>query len=455
MRMRKLRRRLALWKQAEYRAKKKKKKRHSKKHSKKTRDGKSNKTKLHRSHSKPSTSTLPTEEPPTLRRNAMLDNNAMAQITKAQAAVRARIAKEVLSTELSYIRSIKSLIQHLVEPLRASPNITDRQVRQVCLNVPELLRHHIKFVTPLQRRVEGWSDSSVLGDIFLNETSFIPEYVEYITHYNQAHLRIRALASRYPEFNSIVEAFEHKQKQISSLNLESFLIMPVQRIPRYVLLLRDLRKYTPKDTEEHENLGKAMNQIQGYLDDINRQCDTAQSERVLKMIAVSNAVDGEVHRFLDANRDFVLEDSLKIKSIKPVKQADRASLIPDRIHRLTVSLKQSAPDAITVEDSHWYLFNDVLVCAQPKQEDPQNPHQAHSRKTVKPYTLTHALSLTSMRSCQVSKKKNNVCQFTLDLGHEVWTVEASSPTRKHEWVNEINRLRALQKDLFLKQTFMV
>jgi hypothetical protein len=60
-----------------------------------------------------------------------------------------------------------------------------------------------------------------------------------------------------------------------------------------------------------------------------------------------------------------------------------------------------------------------------------------------------------MRSCQVSKKKNNVCQFMLDLGHEVWTVEASSPALKHEWVSEINRLRALQKDLFLKQTFMV
>jgi len=38
------------------------------------------------------------------------------------------------------------------------------------------------------------------------------------------------------------------------MDLMSYLIMPVQRIPRYVLLLRELLKYTPQDNKSRSTL---------------------------------------------------------------------------------------------------------------------------------------------------------------------------------------------------------
>jgi hypothetical protein len=44
--------------------------------------------------------------------------------------------------------------------------------------------------------------------------------------------------------------------------MDAFLILPVQRIPRYALLLADLYKHTWEQHADHENLQKSLNQIQ-------------------------------------------------------------------------------------------------------------------------------------------------------------------------------------------------
>lgn len=43
-------------------------------------------------------------------------------------------------------------------------------------------------------------------------------------------------------------------EKLSGLSVESFLILPVQRIPRYVLLLQDLLKYTNATHQDFNNL---------------------------------------------------------------------------------------------------------------------------------------------------------------------------------------------------------
>lgn len=51
------------------------------------------------------------------------------------------------------------------------------------------------------------------------------------------------------------------------LDLPSYLIMPVQRLPRYELLLRDLIKQTPPDDSEHPKLSSLLGTAMGPLGD--------------------------------------------------------------------------------------------------------------------------------------------------------------------------------------------
>ena len=50
--------------------------------------------------------------------------------------------------------------------------------------------------------------------------------------------------------------------------------MPTQRIPRYVLLLRDLLSYTSPDTEAYESLKLALETVQ----ELGHRCDQASTK---------------------------------------------------------------------------------------------------------------------------------------------------------------------------------
>ncbi len=46
--------------------------------------------------------------------------------------------------------------------------------------------------------------------------------------------------------------------QFRRLSINDFLIKPVQRLPKYVILLKDLLKHTPKDHPDYNNITKAL-----------------------------------------------------------------------------------------------------------------------------------------------------------------------------------------------------
>ena len=64
------------------------------------------------------------------------------------------------------------------------------------------------------------------------------QYREYLINYNTSIVGVQGMIQKYSRFAKMINFFEAAQQQSSKLNLESFLIMPVQRIPRYLLLLR-------------------------------------------------------------------------------------------------------------------------------------------------------------------------------------------------------------------------
>ncbi len=65
--------------------------------------------------------------------------------------------------------------------------------------------------------------------------------------------RQEELKRERPWFASFVE---HIQTNRAIRNLESYLILPVQRLPRYVLLLREMHKHTPRTHSDYDLLAK-------------------------------------------------------------------------------------------------------------------------------------------------------------------------------------------------------
>ncbi|CAG0882417.1 unnamed protein product, partial [Cyprideis torosa] len=107
-------------------------------------------------------------------------------------------------------------------------------------------------------------------------------------------------------FQSI--ARDHKGKTMDCA-LDSLLIMPVQRIPRYELLIKLLLKHTDKDHPDHQDLLKAQHELHNLALKINRMEKEAleweQGQQILRDLETQ--IEGLAHLH-ESNRQFLRYD---------------------------------------------------------------------------------------------------------------------------------------------------
>ena len=64
-----------------------------------------------------------------------------------------------------------------------------------------------------------------------------------------------------------------KSSQYRFLDLESYLVKPIQRLPKYVLLIKDLFKHTDQDHPDYTSLGKAYDTYDNVTEENNQKLD--------------------------------------------------------------------------------------------------------------------------------------------------------------------------------------
>lgn len=83
-------------------------------------------------------------------------------------------------------------------------------------------------------------------------------YTQYCYNYPNALQTVTKLTDENSKFKSFLK----KAEQLMQKRFMDVLITPVQRVPRYVLLLDTLIKHTSDDHPDYEQLKKAFEQAQ-------------------------------------------------------------------------------------------------------------------------------------------------------------------------------------------------
>eukprot|EP00002_Diphylleia_rotans_P025343 TRINITY_DN5004_c0_g1_i7.p1 TRINITY_DN5004_c0_g1~~TRINITY_DN5004_c0_g1_i7.p1 ORF type:complete len:485 (-),score=68.95 TRINITY_DN5004_c0_g1_i7:345-1799(-) len=84
-----------------------------------------------------------------------------------------------------------------------------------------------------------------------------------------------------------VKNFMKKTRDQGLMDLPSYLIMPVQRVPRYELLLREMLKFTPKTHPDHALVEKALEQVKKVASAINEK--NREAESLNKMLDIQQS----------------------------------------------------------------------------------------------------------------------------------------------------------------------
>ncbi|KAJ1867807.1 hypothetical protein LPJ78_000679 [Coemansia sp. RSA 989] len=211
---------------------------------------------------------------------------------------RAQIAAEILDTEKTYVAGLALIEKLFVTPLLASaqqpsPILTRKEVRQLFANFPDIITLSKELLAQLDARLgasaePAWDAATGrVGDIFLRMAPFMKMYSLYLRNFRSALADISTWLGSNSAFAQFVQQTSARP-ECRGLTFQSYLLLPVQRIPRYKLLLEDMQRYTPQQHVDYASIGSALRMIADVADFVNENIE--EHEMALSMIEIQRAL---------------------------------------------------------------------------------------------------------------------------------------------------------------------
>ncbi|KNE64709.1 hypothetical protein AMAG_10059 [Allomyces macrogynus ATCC 38327] len=201
---------------------------------------------------------------------------------------RQKAVLEIVSTEATYVEMLQVLLNKVVYPLRDAVRLTKRppvsaeDVHALFGNLDEICTFHQTLLTGLQERVAFWDDEQKISDIFLTISPFLKMYKLYLQGYPHALETLNRLRTgpvrQYGEFQRLIQA-AHASPEFKGLDITSFMILPIQRIPRYILLLEQLVHYTDEHHPDYEGLSQCVKELRRTADHINEELKRFEAQK--------------------------------------------------------------------------------------------------------------------------------------------------------------------------------
>eukprot|EP01102_Stenamoeba_stenopodia_P017514 TRINITY_DN6291_c0_g1_i3.p1 TRINITY_DN6291_c0_g1~~TRINITY_DN6291_c0_g1_i3.p1 ORF type:complete len:784 (+),score=250.28 TRINITY_DN6291_c0_g1_i3:93-2444(+) len=217
---------------------------------------------------------------------------------KRKLAFREKIIREILSTEKSYVENLNTLITVYFTPLDEAAKtpktviISTDEVKSIFSAVLLIIRNfNTKMYAELENRIDkskSWGPNGCVGDILLKNINqeFLKIYTKYVQNFDSALRVVDKLRRENPKWASFLSE-KQKDPQLKGLDLGAYLIQPVQRIPRYNMLLKELVKYTWDNHPDAEDLLQAEQIVAKVAETINEKKREAEQLATILPVAAS------------------------------------------------------------------------------------------------------------------------------------------------------------------------
>eukprot|EP01105_Mastigella_eilhardi_P018685 TRINITY_DN4343_c0_g1_i2.p1 TRINITY_DN4343_c0_g1~~TRINITY_DN4343_c0_g1_i2.p1 ORF type:complete len:509 (+),score=121.74 TRINITY_DN4343_c0_g1_i2:848-2374(+) len=222
-------------------------------------------------------------------------------------AYRTSIATEIMETEQTYVQNLDIIVEAFLTSLQhmaqqEKPFVTMDQLKVIFSEIEVIRLYNKNLLAQLQPRVLAWTPCQRMGDIFVKISPLLKVYTQYVNNFNDALAQLRALEKSSAWCSTIkqieVEKGGHQR-------LDSFLIMPVQRIPRYCMLLSSMVKKTHQDHPDYKDLCMAlatMEDVGKYVNEKKRE-----AENTYKILELQGLFQKKYQRLAAPHRKYVCE----------------------------------------------------------------------------------------------------------------------------------------------------
>uniref|UniRef100_A0A8C5TKJ9 FYVE, RhoGEF and PH domain containing 3 n=1 Tax=Malurus cyaneus samueli TaxID=2593467 RepID=A0A8C5TKJ9_9PASS len=304
------------------------------------------------------------------------------------------IANELLHTEEAYVKRLHLLDQVFCTKL-SEAGISSEVITGIFSNISSIYCFHGQFLLPeLKTRItQEWSVNPRLGDILQKLAPFLKMYGEYVKNFDRAMDIVNTCMQRSSPFKDVVQNIQ-KQEVCGNLTLQHHMLEPVQRIPRYELLLKDYLKKLPEDSPDRKDAEKSLELISTAANHSNAAI--RKMEKMHKLLEVYERLGGEEDIVNPAN-ELIKEGHIQ---------------------------KLSAKNG-TAQDRYLFLFNSMVLYCVPKL-----------RLIGQKFSVREKMDIAGLQVQEIAKQ-NVAHTFSIMGKKRSLELQARTEEEKREWIHVI------------------
>uniref|UniRef100_A0A8V1A5H1 FYVE, RhoGEF and PH domain containing 3 n=1 Tax=Gallus gallus TaxID=9031 RepID=A0A8V1A5H1_CHICK len=304
------------------------------------------------------------------------------------------IANELLHTEEAYVKRLHLLDQVFCTKL-SEAGISSEVITGIFSNISSIYCFHGQFLLPeLKTRItQEWNVNPRLGDILQKLAPFLKMYGEYVKNFDRAMDMVNTCMQRSSPFKDVVQNIQ-KQEVCGNLTLQHHMLEPVQRIPRYELLLKDYLKKLPEESPDRKDAEKSLELISTAANHSNAAI--RKMEKMHKLLEVYERLGGEEDIVNPAN-ELIKEGHIQ---------------------------KLSAKNG-TAQDRYLFLFNSMVLYCVPKL-----------RLIGQKFSVREKMDIGGLQVQEIAKQ-NVAHTFSITGKKRSLELQARTEEEKREWIQVI------------------
>jgi len=379
---------------------------------------------LRKSRGRSSNVTMRTSINPT-RASKVVPNPQTEEEKQKDADKRKQILSELLKTETTYFNDLTLLRELYYLPLKAAKHFPGVGPRSISDDTVETIFYGFEPIYSLNKGLlydmsAAHSDHDLekrVPAIFARYVPSMKLYIDYVNHFDRADAALGQSLTKNTFFRDFI-ANSKREPRAKKKDIKDFLIQPVQRIPRYTLLLQEILKHTPKPSEHHtalENAFSAVSEIAEYINEKKREHDAKEMVQ-----SIYERFVPKTKSFLNLGRYYISEaqffmNSKVVKEIKGNKKRKKHNL--DEFSECTL-----------------ILFNDLIVWGTRRGKD---------LLVEKSRLALHNMKETSALNTRTNKDYMHGLCLSNFSGHAVEVFHTPNKKLRDEWIGTISTQKVL------------
>ncbi|KAJ1665887.1 hypothetical protein EV178_002733 [Coemansia sp. RSA 1646] len=257
---------------------------------------------------------------------------------------RMKILSELLVTEVTYVDTLKNVVGVYLNPMREAKVLSESELREIFSNIEVILAFHNDHFLPAITYGISNPDMAI-GNVFLHHGAHLKLYSTYTNNHEISVKTLGSVSSRR-SVSAFIQNARHDVTQIGQVGLDGHLLTPIQRLPRYRMLLTDLLSNTPVDHPDHETLYTALKELNSTIYEVNEKKRTFENQSRLQKIQEKVAGSSGVP-IVTPHRVFKLTANFRLQVFSEPTRSKKGDFVVRRIGLGTVY--------------RFFLFNDMIM----------------------------------------------------------------------------------------------